>query len=239
MSKREPLMDEAFFVDSLQYIDKIIDSRSTKLREQPELYKKPTTLLWANFRDRYQQIFLGYSLNENVPQLAARFPAVVDAYETYLRDKKAAATDLRDLDEYIVSLWLVSFALLFRVDESLWQRLLACIGNEGRDALFEALIATHGPNRKGAIDLLHPAIFQPLFNAIAAKGESRNAHIKTYLKNWYKSLRATYWIDSHKGPKGGGFFGYWAVEVAGLVAAFQMDDTPFRDMPYYPKDLIG
>lgn len=239
MSKREPLMTEEFFVDSLQYIDKTVESRNTKLREQPELYKKPVTFLWANFRDRYQQIFLGYSLSEDVPRLAARFPAVVDAYEIYLRDPKAAPTDLRDLDEYVVSLWLVSFAILFRVDDTLWKRLLACIGNEGRDALFDALVATRSPGRKKAGELLHPAIFEPLFSAISAQGESRAAFVKRYLRDWYKSLKPTYWVDSHKGPDGGGFFGYWAMEVAGVVKAFNMDDSAFRDLPYYPRDVVS
>ena len=238
MSKREPLMDEAFFQESLRYVDKIVESRNTKLREQPEVYTKPKTFLWANFRDRYQQIFLGYSLDEDVPRLAQRFPAVVETYEIYLRDKEAVPTDLADLDEYIVSLWLVSFAILFKVDDDLWKRLLACIGNEGRDALFEALVATRSPNRRKATGLLHAAIFQPLHDAIAADAKSRDALVKRYLKAWYKALKPTYWVDSHKGPKGGGFFGYWAVEVAGLVQAFGMDDTGWRDMPYYPRDLV-
>jgi len=43
--------------------------------------------------------------------------------------------------------------------------------------------------------------------------------------------------DSHKGPAGGGFFRYWAIEAAGVVAAFRIDDSTFRDLPCYPKDL--
>ena len=238
MSKREPLMNEAFFLDGLAYADRIIESRNTKLREQPEVYKFPKEFLWSNFRDRYQQIFLGYSLEEDVPRLAQRFPAVVETYEIYLRDKAAVPTDLADLDEYVVSLWLVSFAILFKVDDDLWKRLLACIGNEGRDALFEALVATRSPNRKKATGLLHAAIFQPLYDAIAADAKSRDALVKRYLKAWYKALKPTYWVDSHKGPKGGGFLGYWAVEVAGVTQAFGMDDAGWRDMPYYPEDLV-
>jgi hypothetical protein len=239
MSKREPLMTEAFFVDSLHYIDKTVESRTTKLREQPEVYKKPVTFLRANLRDRYQQIFIGYSLDEDAPRLAARFPAVVEAYETYLRDPKATPTDLQDLDDYIVSLWLVSLAIVLRVDDALWQRLLACIGNEGRDALFDALVETRSPGRKKAAGLLHPAIFEPLLNAISAQGESRDAFVRRYLRDWYKSFKPAYWVDSHKGPDGGGFFGYWAMEVAGVVTAFHMDDRAFSDLPYYPRDLVA
>lgn len=238
MSKREPLMDENYFVNRIHRLDGIVDIQNEKLRKHPEIYIKPAMFLYTNFRSRYQQIFMGYSLDEDVPSLASRFPAVVETYEIFLRDKEAAPTDLADLDEYIVSLWLVSFAILFRVDDSLWQRLLNCIGNEGRDSLFEALVATRSPNRKKARGLLHPTIFQTLFDAIAANGEARNELVERYLKGWYKALRNTYWVDCHKGPKGGGFFGYWAVEVAGVVKAFGMDDSAFREMPHYPRDLL-
>ncbi|MGN6529420.1 MAG: PoNe immunity protein domain-containing protein [Burkholderiaceae bacterium] len=238
MGKREPLLTEEFFVNRLAYLDRIVVERNERLAKEPEVYIHPKELLWSNFRGRYQQIFLGYSLDEGLPRLAQRFPAVVETYEIYLRDKEAVPTDLADLDEYIVSLWLVSFAILFKVDDDLWKRLLACIGNEGRDALFEALVATRSPNRRKAAGLLHAAIFQPLHDAIAADAKSRDALVKRYLKAWYKALKPTYWVDSHKGPKGGGFFGYWAVEVAGVVQAFGMDDTGWRDMPYYPADLV-
>lgn len=239
MYKREPLMDASYFATRLSDIQDEIGSRLTKLRERPEIVKKPESVWRSTLRQRHEQIFLSYSLGDDVRQLAARLPAVVDAYEAYLACPGHTAHDLADLDRYIISLWLVSFAILFEADSGLWNRLLACIGNEGRDALFEAIVATRTPNRRQTETLLHEKIFRPLFNAIGAKGESRDAFVKQYLKEWYGSFRRAYWHDSHKGPEGGGFFGYWAVEVAGIVKAFGMDDSAFRDMPYYPRDLLN
>jgi len=239
MNNRDPLMPPEYFVKRLEYIDESIASRLAKLRDQPEVYKKPQAFLRANFRDRYEQVFMGYSLGEDVRELARRFPAVVDAYEAHIRGPGMTPHVFSDLDRYLVSLWLVSFALIFKVDDALWNRLLACIGNEGQDALYESLVATLTPNRVQAKGLSHPKIFEPLFKAISAKGESRDAFLKRYLKDWYGAFSNTYWHEAHKGPEGGGFFGYWAVEVAGVAAAFNMDDRAFRDMPYYPKDLVG
>ena len=181
---------------------------------------------------------MGYGLGEDADELARRLPAGVEAYEAHVRCAGFTPHEFADLDSYVVSLWLVSFALIFKVDESLWNRLLACIGNEGRDVLFETLVETRTPSRKPAQGLAHPKIFEPLFNAIAAKAESRNAFIKRYLKDWCTALGNAYWVDTHKRPDGG-YFGYWAVEVAGVVAAFGMDDGAFRDLPHYPKALIG
>lgn len=239
MSERAQPLDKSYFAQRIERLDQIVDDQCRKLRDQPEVYVKPAMFLYTNFRSRYQQIFLGYSAGEDLDRLRARFPAVVETYEIYLRDKEASPNDLADLDEYIVSLWLVSFAILFEVDADLWQRLLSCIGNEGRDALFDALVNTRSPGGKQAGDLLHGTTFGPLFNAILARGESRDAFVKRYLKDWYKSLAPTYWINSHLKPKGGTFFGYWAIEVAGVVKAFDMDDAAFREMPYYPRDLVA
>ena len=238
MHKREPLMEAGYFATRLADIDDEIESRLTKLRERPEIVKKPEAAWRSTLRQRYEQIFLGYSMGEDQEKMAARFPGVVDAYEAYLACPGHTAHDFKDLDRYLVSLWLVSFALIFKVDDSLWSRLLACIGNEGRDELFEALVATRSSGRKQAHGLLHETIFKPLFNAISSKGESRDAFLKRYLKDWYGAFRNAYWHDSHKGPEGGGFFGYWAVEVAGVVKAFSIDDSAFREMPYYPRELL-
>lgn len=235
--KREPLMTEAYFLEHIRYIDTKIAERDTKLREQPERYVKPMAFLRANFRERYQQVFLGYSVGESTGQLAARLPAVVDAYERCTQREDGDVTDLRDIDDYIVSLWLVSFALLFDANDALWQRLLACIGNEGRDALFDALVATRSPGRPRAGTLLHKA-FQPLFDAIAADGPARDALLQRYRRGWYKALRKTYWVETHHWPFDRGFFGYWAVELAGVVAAFDMDDEALLGEPYYPADLL-
>ena len=38
--------------------------------------------------------------------------------------------------------------------------------------------------------------------------------LSRYLKDWYGAFRKAYWHESHKGPEGGDFFGYWAVEVS-------------------------
>ena len=239
MNKREPLMNADYFARRLGYIDREIESRLIKLRDQPEVYKKPQSIRRSNLRERHEQLFLGYSLGEDIEQLAARLPSVVEAYEAYLACPGHTSHDLADLDRYTISLWLVSFAILLKADALLWDRLLACIGNEGKDALFESLVVTRTPRRKQTDTLLHENIFRPLFNAIFAEGESRDGFVKRYLKDWYGAFKRVYWHDSHKGPEGGGFFGYWAVEVAGMVKAFNMDDSAFRDLPYYPRDLVS
>lgn len=239
MNKREPLFDEKFFRDSIEYSETTIQSRAAKLTLHPELYVKPQTFKYATFRDRYRLLFLAYSAGDEIARIAARFPAVVDAYEAYLTCPGHEDTDFSVLDDYLASLWLLSFALIFDVDANLLARLLKCIGNEGKDRLFEKMAAVRVPGRAAATQLMFPQIFKPLDHATAAPAAERGQLVKQYLQSWYKAMKPAYWHDAHKGPQGGGFFGYWAVEVAGTVKAYELDDSSFREMPYYPKDLVG
>jgi hypothetical protein len=60
-----------------------------------------------------------------------------------------------------------------------------------------------------------------------------------FLTAWYPSMHKTYWHDCHKGPEGGGYFGYWCFEAAGAVRTCGLDDHAFRDNLYYPKDMAS
>jgi len=108
--------------------------------------------------------------------------------------------------DYVASLWLISFALIFDLDSGMLHRLLKCIGNEGKDVLYEYLLVTRVVGRKEATDLAYPKIYEPLYKAITATGAARDELVKKFLAGWYKNMKAAYWHDCHKGRDGGGFF---------------------------------
>jgi hypothetical protein len=237
--KREPLMTDAFFADEMAGIEKNMVSRLAKLAQQPGIYTRPEIVRGANFRDSYQLILLGYSAGEPIDVIARRLPAVVDALEGYIACPRHTPIDFGQLDDYVVALWLVSFAIVFGADGPLVRRLVDGLGNGRRDRLFERLVAARMPGRPAAGELLHPHIYAPLDAAIDASGSTRQTLMTQFLAGWIRGMEPTYWHGSHQGPDGGGFFGYWAVEAAGVSAAFGFDDSLFRDLPYYPRDLAG
>jgi hypothetical protein len=231
-------MSDSFFDDAIQYITKTINDRLRKLREQPNVYTKPEIFLYANFGDAYQLIFLEYSRGSDLDILKGKFEPVIAAWEQYQDSPKSEINDFAAIDDYVISLWLLSFALIFESDNVLLDRLLKCVANEGKDLLFERLVATRVKGRKAANTLVHTRPYELLYKAIESSGDVRNKFMTQFLKTWYKSLKDTYWHECHKGPQGGGFFGYWSIETAGAVKAFGIDDVTFREMPYYPKDLV-
>ena len=108
------------------------------------------------------------------------------------------------------------------------------IGNIGKDAIFERLVATRVKIRPLGSTLAFPALYQSLYEAIDATEPERSKLVCQFLTEWYGNMKPMYWYDCHKGPEGGGFFGYWALEVAGVVKAFDIDDSAFSDLPHYP-----
>jgi hypothetical protein len=238
MKQREPLMDAAYF-DQLIELRKNIAVRFELVIEKPETTSEHrSNLLHRLSMQSHQTLLAGYSRGQPISALATSFPAVVTALERYLVAAGAERISFESIDDYVEALWLVSLAIVFDADAALFDRLLLAIGNDGADMLFERLVATRVPARLPAERLLWPKPYEALYAATSAPPEVAPALIQKFLKTWYPSLQNCYWYDCHKGPKGGGFFGYWCLEAAGVVKALGIDDQSFQASPCYPGDLI-
>ena len=220
MTQREPLMCEAFFRDGMAYREKTIITRLTKLREQPLVYTRPAIFMGSNARDRGQLMLLAYSAGDPVTAIAPRLEPAIEAWHDYLATPGNEGLDVRDLDDHLTLLWLVSFALLFKTDAATWQRLLALLDQAGSDALVDRLVASRSPGRAIGAILNHPDIFGPLLQALDAKPFDQAAQLGRYLGAWYRKMADSYWHDAHQGPAGGlrgllGDRGGWCVRRLG------------------------
>jgi hypothetical protein len=241
--KREPLMDQAYFDGEVEYQIGSIDSSEDALKEPAQgSAEDEAVFVYSIFRKRYELLILRYSRGEDIAEIAQGFPAVIAAWQRYLKMEGRQSGSLNeDINDYVCALWLVSFAIIFAAKPDVFERLLRCIGAPGQDALLDRLVATRIPNWPIGAGLAFPKPYEALFQAIDASPDERSTLIKKFLKAWYPAMGSldAYWHNCHKGPEGGGFFGYWCIEAAGVVAAFKIDDSGFRDAPYYPKDLAS
>lgn len=243
VQKRDPLMDQAYFDRRVPAeVEGIAKSEARLGQPSKGTAEDRATYAYSIFRRRYQLLILRYSRGEEIAAVAEGFPAVIESWERYLKMEGHQETALdQDINDYVCALWLVSLAIIFAVKKDVFERLLACIGRPGQDALLERLIATRLPGRPAAAGLLFAKPYEALLQAIDAAPAEQVTLFKKFLKAWYPAMGSldAYWHNSHKGPGGGGYFGYWCIEAAGVVAAFKIDDSEFRDTPYYPKDLAG
>ena len=236
--KREPLMTQAYFEEAAQYLESTISKRSIDL-DNPSAFKKPQILARANFRDSCELLITRYSKGDPVSELYADFEAIIGHWERFQSFGEHGQTNFEYLDDYVRSLWIASLARVFNADGNTWDRLLRCAKNEGHDRLFERIASVRPSDRAPATRLAHSEIYEPLDSVWDLQGDSQLTKISAFLGSWYKKLNDIGWHDCHLGPEGGGFCGYWAMEVAAVVIACDIDDSSFRDFPYYPKDLTA
>lgn len=123
-------------------------------------------------------------------------------------------------------------ARVFSLDANRHSRLVAALGNQGKDAIFDRLL---DPTKKTQ-RLIYPKPYAALLEAIDAIDKAqRDAKFNAFLDQWYPSMKRAYWYDSHE--LDGAYFGYWAVEAAGIVVAYGFDDSAFRGHDDYPSGL--
>ena len=240
---RGTLMDQAYFEREAAYDVEAIARFELLCEDESKTVEHRTKLKYTVFRKRLHALILRYSRGDAAAELEPLFAPIIPAWERYLSSPYSdkfliVAEDASTLENYVVALWMVSLARIFEVDETLFARLLGCIGNEGKDTLLKRLITGKAAKKARADSLFFPKIYSPLLVAIDAEEKEQPRLFKIFLEKWYKNMKPTYWHENHKGPENGGFFGYWAIEAAGAVKTFDIDDSDFRDMPYYPKDLV-
>jgi hypothetical protein len=216
--------------------------------QPPNDIKYRAQYIFQIFIYRYELLIAKYSSGDNLDDLRPMLPELIEAWEWARREELKVFTDAEmhrrhgfdvNLSAYNLALWMVSIFICLQTDAPLFDRLLALIGNEGEDQLYERLVATQRPGRKAADKLLYPKPYLPLYQAIDPQPKAeRDKRLAKFIGTWYAGMKGTYWHDSHKGKDGGGYFGYWCFEAAGVVRAFELDDTVMRDSVYYPKDMV-
>lgn len=238
--KREPLLTAEYFDKSIAYeLGDAIPKFEKKLSGDVPDKKQRARLRYALFKKKLHLIFSCYSRGDAVDTLPALLPPAIDALAAYQAEEMHEPFDIESIDDYQTALWLVSLAILFKLPSSKNEQLIRLINCNGKDALLDTLITCVTSSDLQTAQLKHPKLVQHLFAATQSAQPDRAEHVRRFLQSWYRDRSDAYWHDNHKGPDGGGFFGYWAVEAAGVVAAFAIDDSSFRTMPYYPADLVS
>lgn len=241
MNKREPLMEQAYFDEQIKFLEGEAFVRLESRAQQPDT--KPDHLrkvLYRLFLDDFKLLLSKYSAGYPVADLRAQFPRIIERRERHQNFMGRLGVDFNAIDDYDQSLWLVSLATLLDADDALFNRVLACTDNDGKDKLFERIVSMKVPGRPTGAKIIFPKPFQTLYEATMATDPEKPRLIQAYLRDWYPAMGklGVYWHDNHKGPEGGGFFGYWCLEAAAVVKLFGIDDSEFRTMKYYPADLV-
>lgn len=152
---------------------------------------------------------------------------------------------LRTEDYWVIALRLVCFGLLTgngRDMPSVMRFLDYCNDDMGvRDGLLERLVALFVPGRgcMPSVAVRHLP-YQKLFKVFDVNHDERPVLMTKYLGEWYHASRREPYIDQHDdgGRSDFCFYGYWSWEAAAVTWLLDIDDSSYRDMSFYPRDLV-
>ncbi|CAH0145252.1 MULTISPECIES: PoNe immunity protein domain-containing protein [Pseudomonas] len=215
--------------------------------------------VWDTSRDILRLMLRRYSQGDPVPEIKQLFPKLLDTWELSnsladgicaehnLKTCRDWVFDLSDLNHYIWCFWLVGLALVLQIPDGQWGRLLALVGEEGKDILLDRVIVSRQPSRVVGDVLLHDKPYARLLKAIDAPKEQQAILLREFVNGWYPELnrrgkQQPWWYqygDPEKHPlEKGSYFGRWCIEAVAAVAAFRLDDSQCLGHPHYPGDLL-
>ncbi|HEF4760091.1 TPA: DUF1911 domain-containing protein [Pseudomonas putida] len=215
--------------------------------------------VWDTSKDILRLILRRYSQGDPVAEIGHLLPKLLDTWELSndladgicaehnLKTCRDWVFDLSDLNHYIWCFWLVGLALVLRIPDDQWRRLLALVGDEGKDTLLDRVIASREPSRVVGKVLLHGKPYARLLKAIDAPQEQQDVLLQEFVDCWYPELnrrgkQQPWWYqygDPEKHPlEMGSYFGRWCIEAVAAVEVFKLDDGQCLGHPHYPGDLL-
>ena len=200
------------------------------------------------FRGHVELLLLRYSLGEDVSALAKLFPELVSVWELKLEFDRAGLDKAQlgrahnyaaNRDIYQFASWMVCLGILLEASQEDFDRVVASVQGVD-DRVLDRLIASRVPGHPISETVLWPKPFALLEAALDAPEEQRPASMLKFVKAWYTQSRKVYWwgYDTLSPEVAAKYFGYWCVEAAAAVAAFDIDDSVLVGNEYYPADLV-
>jgi hypothetical protein len=201
--------------------------------------------------DAVNYLHLQYSAGVPIEHLRDFYPLALDYWEEYAKYHVAfhatpeagghivAHMPLAQ-DWYWDALRMTCFGILLGYSDQL-HRLCRLWDYSGQqmDGLLERLVAPYVPGRAPPPDECnnHLPYFKTL-KIFAAVPEKRPALMARYLDEWYVASRREPYFESHQKSRGSNYLGYWSFEAAAITVILDIDDSSYRDLQFYPKDLV-
>ncbi|HHP7907798.1 TPA: PoNe immunity protein domain-containing protein [Acinetobacter baumannii] len=194
-----------------------------------------------------KSVFFSYSAGLTVEELADFFPKVVEYWQLYAKHHinfhQSSESDGHLVphlelvtDEYWEALQLVCFSILFAQPEHLKTIMeILAYENDEQDALLDKLVSPWLPDREISEVYLRQLPYRKLEKVFTADEADRPALMSAYMDEWYGASKREPYHDRHKSSQ---FPGYWSLEAAAITVILRIDDSSYRDKPYYPKDLV-
>ncbi|NOI21208.1 DUF1911 domain-containing protein [Vibrio coralliilyticus] len=244
-SRRDALLEYDEFIEQEEFF--LEEPPYGSLKDEAKDIDHRSGISWMIALERFEHAILDYSGG-------CLMPEVIELAELALKELERHKKDFNDVnylfwepDSFQFLLWCLSFVALTGKTEylSTITRMYGTspeVSGEACMAQLFRLFNVHGIPDSSEEALVFPKSYQHLYNAIKIgplepSKKEREESVKAYLRGWYKGMKDCYWYGRHKRPVAN-FFGYWSLEAAMVTLLFNLDDSSYNHLPYYPKDWV-
>ncbi|CAM2936665.1 DUF1911 domain-containing protein [Vibrio neptunius] len=247
-SRRDPLLELSVYDEVNNYFSKDKTPRLEKMKEPTKSLTNRSRISWSITLNCFEHAILSYSSGQSMESVLDLTEVALKELERHKIDFPHKSYLFWEPDSFQFLLWCLSFVALTGKTEYLSTivRMYGTspeVSGEACMAQLFRLFNVHGIPDNTEEALVFPKSYQHLYNAIKTgplqpSKQEREESIKAYLRGWYKGMKDCYWHNRHK-ARFPTFFGYWSLEAAMVTLLFNLDDSSYNHLPYYPKDWVA
>ncbi|MEL7145206.1 MAG: PoNe immunity protein domain-containing protein [Bacteroidota bacterium] len=194
-----------------------------------------------------------YSKGGNSKEMLSYFVPVVDLIEKFWFERiklthKRQLLNQYGLSNYFQMLTILSVGYLLDVSESHFEKIAKAIERDGvYDLIYSFIISKKLSEFSTSLQesyegvFIIPELYTLLREAITEENKEKSAALidEFITQKWYAGLSkaGVGYVERHD-SKSDSYNGYWCFEAAAVVKIKGLDDSSFRDHPYYPADLV-
>lgn len=230
LNVRAKYKDAKYFLGQIERCDRFIQSDAENERE----YLKTHDILreahyLAAVTIRNKKIETCYSAGQPIESIKPIFIEAVNYFSHGFSE---------EYQGYPLLLQMVSFGILFNISEDEFEKIVVFVNKVYNSEINEKwkpdslIFYLLGENMRRKGD----KVYEQLYEITQLPKAEAELGIKEYLEEWYGLHKEDPWYNTHLRDKG--YSGYWAWEVGAVVKKMQLDDSSFKDNPYYPYDLV-
>lgn len=190
---------------------------------------------WSVALDYLTKFYLQYSMGQPIEQCYDTFITATDWYSRGW-EKDSAYADMIEM---------VSIGYLLQIPDDKFNIIVQYIeksdagsdyGEWKPDGILWFIINGRKGSGQNPDDVIWPSLYKSLLKITRMNKEDATIAMKEYLEKWYDLHKKDPWYDNHN--KELAYKGYWCWEAGAITKIMQLDDSSFKDSPYYPYDLV-
>jgi hypothetical protein len=240
MKMRGTIKSGAYFKDVMQEIREIIEEAEIRAQRQGISPEKKHDLEVFAFTEKLHLCIASYSAGLGTIEIRELWKTVAPITPMIWEYPVGEGKSPYYFDSYVKLVWILSLGVLLGMSNTEIAPLAEVVNRaKKRDWLLDFLLF-RGASSSNESNCHFPQPYGILRDMVVGHdGQERiPSKLREYLgKHWYPSHSECYWYNNHLGPHNT-YVGYWSFEAAAVVKILGIDDSSFRDSPYYPKDLL-